>query len=462
MAYSTINDPSAYFQTAIYTGTGNSRSVTNDGNSDLQPDWLWVKRRSATNSHHLVNSSMGLSGNVALASDLTNAQFATPVSAFNSDGFSFNAGDASVNANSSTYVAWNWKAGGSAPAITYVVKVVSDSGNKYRFDDFGTSAVTLDLQEGGTYTFDQSDSSNAGHPLRFSTTSDGHHNGGSEYTTGVTTTGTPGSSGAKTVITVAASAPTLYYHCHVHSGMGGQANTNSTFGSSNFSGSIQSTVSANTTAGFSIVSFNQASSPQTIGHGLNSVPKIIFIKDRDSVANWQVYSESIGASNKLLLDSTNASASSGVFNSTAPTSSVFTFNSNFGSTIAYCFAEKTGYSKFGSYLGNGNADGTFVYTGFKPAFVMIKQTNTTGNWALSDNKRNNTGGGNFVSHTLAANLSNDESYFGGGAGNKQDYLSNGFKIRDTGGYANTSGGTYIYMAFGQTIVGSNNVPATAR
>ena len=146
-----------------------------------------------------------------------------------------------MNTNSATFVAWNWLAGGTAPAITYVVKVVSDSGNKYRFDDYGTSAVTLDLQECGTYTFDQSDSSKSVHPLRFYTASD---KTGGEYTTGVTTTGTPGSSGAQTVITVAASAPTLYYQCSNHAGMGGQANTNSTFGSSNFSGSIQSTVSA--------------------------------------------------------------------------------------------------------------------------------------------------------------------------------------------------------------------------
>ena len=123
----------------------------------------------------------------------------------------------------------------------FYVKVVSDSGNKYRFDDFGTSAVTLDLEEGSTYVFDQSDSSNSGHPLRFSTTSDGTHNSGSEYTTGVTTTGTPGSAGAKTTIVVASSAPTLYYYCSAHSGMGGRQHQY-TAGASNFDGSIQSTV----------------------------------------------------------------------------------------------------------------------------------------------------------------------------------------------------------------------------
>ena len=228
-------------------------------------------------------------------------------------------------------------------------------------------------------------------------------------------------------------------------------------GSANTDGSISSTVSVNTTAGFSIVSFNQASSPQTIGHGLNSVPKIIFIKDRDSVANWQVYSESIGASNKLLLDSTNASASSGVFNSTAPTSSVFTFNSNFGSTIAYCFAEKTGYSKFGSYLGNGNADGTFVYTGFKPAFVLVKNTQQgSDNWFIWDNKRP---GYNQTQKYLSPNNNSAEADSSSFA---IDTLSNGFKVRASTGAINNNNEKMIYMAFGQSLVGSNNIPATAR
>ena len=243
-------------------------------------------------------------------------------------------------------------------------------------------------------------------------------------------------------------------------------------GSSNTDGSINTaSTSVNTTSGFSISKYTGTGiAGATIGHGLGVKPSMIIVKGITYAEEWEIYHKSLGATKTIKLNNTVASSTtSSRWNDTEPTSSVFTVgnadatNKSGYDYIAYCFAEKTGYSKFGFYTGNGNADGTFVYTGFKPAFLMIKQENTTGNWALSDNKRNNTGGGNFVSHTLAANLNNNESHFGGGSGNKQDYLSNGFKIRDTGGYANTNGGTYLYMAFAEApLVGSNNIPCTAR
>jgi hypothetical protein len=376
------------------------------------------------------------------------------LSAFVTDGFSVtsgSSGDDAVNDSSDTYVAWNWKAGGASPSQTYVVKVVSDGGNKYRFDDFGTSAITLDLQEGGTYTFDQSDSSNSGHPFRFSTTANGTHGGGSEYTVGVTTNGTAGSAGAYTRITVASGAPTLYYYCTVHSGMGGQANTNSTFGSTNLKGATQAVVSANTTAGVSIIKYTGTGSATTVGHGLGVVPNLIIAKRRNATDGWLVYHSSRGASAYLYLNTTG-SGETGVsypWNGTSPTSSVFSVNSaaspsSSGTMIAYCFTNIESFSKAGLYVGNGSLDGVFVPLGFKPAWILTKRSNGTSWWGISDSARSTF---NQVANTLAADATTTESALTSDL--KVDFLSNGFKIRDTDAYYNASGENYIYIAFAE-------------
>ena len=457
MAYSSVTKPEDHFNTVLYTGNGGSQSITGVG---FQPDWLAIKRRNAVSGTQNMDSVRGASKKIAWNESNADETPGNILSSFDTDGFSVGSG-AAANNSSDTFVAWNWLAGGTAPAITYVVKVVSDSGNKYRFDDFGTSAVTLELQEGGTYTFDQSDSSNSGHPLRFYTASD---KTGGEYTTGVTTTGTPGSSGAQTVITVAASAPTLYYQCSNHAGMGGQANTNSTFGSSNFSGSIQSTASASSTQGFSIVSYTGTGSATTVGHGLGVAPKLIIVKRRDSSANWFVGSDSLGWTKYLYLDLTEAAeTNAGAWNNTAPTSSVFSIgtfgnvNASSGTYIAYCFSEKKGYSKFSSYVGNGSSDGTFVYTGFRPAWILLKQSSTSGAcWRIHDNKRGISG--NPEDETLYASANNAES-----TGRDVDFLSNGFKLRTNSGDGNSSGSTYIYAAFAESpFVNSNGIPTNAR
>ena len=233
-------------------------------------------------------------------------------------------------------------------------------------------------------------------------------------------------------------------------------------GSSNTDGSINTTyTSVNTTAGFSISTYTGTGSNATVGHGLGSVPKMIIVKRTNATDVWRVYHSSIGATKHLVLNTTAAEATgSNVWNDTAPTSSVFSIstdsavNASGATYVAYCFAEKTGYSKFGSYVGNGNVNGTFVYTGFKPAFVMLKETSNADNWLIMDNKRL---GYNPRNELLFPNLNNAEQ-----AHDRVDLVSNGFKMNNDDGSINTSGATYIYMAFGQSIVGSNNVPGVAR
>ena len=230
---------------------------------------------------------------------------------------------------------------------------------------------------------------------------------------------------------------------------------------SNTDGSITSTVSANTTSGFSIVSYTGTGANATIGHGLAVAPKMVIAKKRSGTGAWGVYHEGIGnPANAVSLENASGARSEPAYwNSTSPTSSVFSVgtsgdtNSSGGTYIAYCFAEVKGFSKFGSYVGNGSTDGTFVYTGFKPAFVIFKNTTNTNNWSIRDNKRDSFNAGDS---NLFANLSDAES-----SSNDIDFLSNGFKLRNAGGNWNTSGNTYIYMAFAEEpLVGDN--PATAR
>ena len=232
--------------------------------------------------------------------------------------------------------------------------------------------------------------------------------------------------------------------------------------SSNTDGSITSTVSANTTSGFSVVKWTgDNSSTATIGHSLGAIPNIVIVKRIDAVDNWYVYSKPVGNTSVLNLDTTSATAASiNYWNNTDPTTTVFTVGDSFrttGSFIAYCFAEKKGYSKFGSYTGNGNADGTFVYTGFKPSFVMIKGTTSSEHWLMYDNKRKVF---NTNDEVIYANLSNAEDT---NSGLQIDLLSNGFKLRGASANLNNSGQTFIFMAFAEApFVNSNGIPNNAR
>tara|TARA_B100001063_G_scaffold228493_1_gene239909 strand:+ start:302 stop:1351 length:1050 start_codon:yes stop_codon:yes gene_type:complete len=349
MAYTTIDDPSAHFQIALWTGNGSTPTITNDGNSDLQPDWLWGKNRTGSADHnYLIDSTRGTNKYVfsnSPSAQITNAA----ISSLNSDGFTLTS-DVGLNRNSSTYVGWQWKAnGGSRTTFT-------ESGNN----------------PGGGYQ-------------------------------------------------------------------------------------------ANTTAGFSIVDYTGTGALGTIAHGLGVAPTVVWCKGLDDGHAWLVGHTSMSSNfeTDLILSNSDAQVDeTSSFNDTAPTSSVFTVNSS-GSTnqngekfIAYCFAPIQGYSKFGSYKGNGNADGTFVYTGFSPAWVLVKRFDSGNNWHIHDSKRVPFNPNN---KTLYANLTNTEGT------ENFDMLSNGFKLRETGGGYNASGGSYIYMAFAESpFVSSEGIPTTAR
>ena len=239
-------------------------------------------------------------------------------------------------------------------------------------------------------------------------------------------------------------------------------------GSSNTDGSINTTyTSVNTTSGFSISTYSGTGSAATIGHGLGAVPQVMIVKNTYQAENWIVYHHKSNATPEdkyLHLNTVDAVGdSAGMWNDTAPTSSVFSVgtstsvNQGGGTFVAYCFSEKTGFSKFGSYEGNASTDGSFVYTGFKPAWVMMKGIDSGGsdNWNLCDNKR------------VGYNAANWRLYPNANAGENStslvDLLSNGFKLRVSSTDVNADAKTYIYMAFAEApLVGSNNVPANAR
>jgi hypothetical protein len=354
MAYTLIDDPSAYFQTATYTGTGSSHAITNDGNSDMQPDWVWIKTRSHAAWHSLHDSSRGATKGLFTNDANAEVDHTDSLTSFNSDGFTLGADNSggSVNVSSRTYVGWQWAANG------------------------GTTA-------------------------------------------------------------------------------------------SNTDGNTTTTVQANQDAGFSIVTYTgTGSGSQTMGHGLGVTPNIVLTKARSGTSNWSFngnFGGMIYGTNKLLLNSTNA-LSSDTNEVTAASSTTFTgggsgaVNGNNSTYVAYCFAEKQGYNKFGGYVGNGNADGTFIYTGFKPAWVMIKRTtgNGTHQWYIYDNKRDEA---NVMEQVLQAQGANAEVT----SSNKLDFVSNGFKQRSNTQTTNTSGASYIYMAFAENpFTTSTGIPTTAR
>jgi hypothetical protein len=346
MAYSAIIKPSDYFFTKLWTGNNTAQTITG---IPFAPDFVWIKNRSAAESHTLVNTSVGannfLKSNATSANN-TNTEF---VKSFTSDGYTLGSAD-EVNNGSNNIVGWNWKANGA--------------------------------------------------------------------------------------------------------------------GATNEDGSINTIkTSASTASGFSVGTWTGNGSASTIGHGLGVAPAVVMVKNTSEVYGWQVYHQAIGATKYIALNDVDSEqTSSQSWNNTAPTSTVFTVgasdsnNKNGNVILFYAFSEIQGYSKFSSFKGNGNADGTFVYTGFKPAFIMAKKTSGAGdNWFIFDSKR---AGYNVDNNYLHPDTNGAE-----GTSDYLDIVSNGFKLRTTGGDLNGSGATYIYMAFAETPFTANvdgGLPTTAR
>ncbi len=359
MAYTNIDDPSAYFHTQIFTGGGtfNDSHTNNAHSGDFQPDLIWAKDRVNAYNHDLVDSSRGPT--VAFhpnttAAEYTRTQANYDFTSFDSNGFTTGAPDFTNsfggNTNPNGKVAWQWKANG------------------------GTT-------------------------------------------------------------------------------------------SSNTDGSITSTVQANTDAGFSIVTYTAPSGAGnfTAGHGLGVKPDMVITKSRGATGGWWVWHKDLAQPNYYIgLHSSGAQAfEANMWGAGFDTSTIglnVTASAQASETyVAYAFAEKQGYSKFGKYVGNGNANGAFVYTGFKPAFVMWKQTNSARNWAMMDSARDPF---NEVDQMVWADLSNAESTV---TTDDVDFLSNGFKMRGAGATTNESGGSYIYMAFASSpFTTSSGIPTTAR
>ena len=347
-----IVDGSEYFNTLLWTGNGsNPRTLSG---LDFAADFIWHKSRSSASMDHnaIQDVVRGFNTNNNLYTSLTAAETTYQnrgvINSVSSTGFTFNenASDYSsadgLNQNNSTFVAWNWKAGGTAV--------------------------------------------------------------------------------------------------------------------SNTEGSITSQVSANTDAGFSVVSYTgNGTAGATVGHGLSSAPDMIIVKIRSGFSggtNWRVYHSALGATQNLKLNTTAAAVGeTNKWNDTAPTSSVFSLgnhvsvNENNATAIAYCFHSVDAYSKVGSFVGNGNADGPFVYTGFRPAWVMVKQSSAAGGWNILDNKRQTfndaTGLPRLFADSNAAEA--DVNTMQGQA----DFLSNGFKLRSNHSSGNASGATIIYLAFAE-------------
>ena len=358
MAYTTIDDPSAYFQNNAYTGNGSSGlSITNGGNSDLQPDLLWIMPRSNGDHGFAIDSGRGEIKKLKLNENEAESENDPALITFESDGFDLDTTDTGLNGSSRTYVAWQW---------------VANAG-----------------------------SSNA---------------------------------------SAAESGSNVAYNFQV-----------------------------NTTSKFMINFYTGTGSDATLNMGNHFTPQFLIIKNRDDTDSWAVYhhkNTSDPDTDFLVLNTTAATVDDATYwfdtNFAADEINIgtsHTVNADGQKYICYAWAEVQGYSKFGSYIGNADNDGPFVYTGFSPAWIMIKRTDssTNGNWWIHDIKRTiyNISDDTLKADTNTAEVSSSDQYL--------DFLSNGFKCKNGNSSQNANGGTYVYAAFAeQPFVTSGGVPCTAR
>jgi len=478
-----IARPDQYVGIVTYTGNSSTNVITGLG---FSPDFLWIKARTiGTYDSRLFDSVRGI--DKPLYSSLASAEAtgATNLTSFDSNGFTLGS-PAQTNLDTYPFVAWAWNAGTSNTPIS------AGSLNSSFYDQSQTWSDDMSTSNGwtanrdGTKAFDSNTTLISGASNTWAQTD----------TTGGTVTWTPNGYTIDTAdviyvkaisstdrLTVVGSnstqsniAPgtvdgvTNVYTVPTTLGTVTSLSVTNPSGLAGFSGikvggkvlvdtgvtpavsfpSIASTVRANQSAGFSIVSYTgNATAGATVGHGLNAAPSFIIIKNRDSVVNWAVGHASAGFTKYLELNTTLAATpASSIWNDTAPSSTVVTLgsdtlvNQSTKKIIAYCFAPVEGYSAFGSYIGNGLADGPFVYTGFRPSWLMIKiSTGTTSNWVLLDKTRDPY---NVVENNLYADTSDAENQF-----DWVDFLSNGFKVRSTLNQANGSTYTYVYAAFAE-------------
>jgi hypothetical protein len=332
MAYTAVDDSEAFFQCKGYVGNGSANNaITFDGTTDMQPDFVWIKNRDATDSHCLFDSVRGATKVLHSDTSAAEATDTDTLDSFTSDGFQVDA-DVKVNTNTEDYMSWNWK--------------------------------------------------------------------------------------------------------------------------------------ESATAGFDIVGYTGSGSARTISHSLSAVPHLMIVKNRTSGEHWRVYHHKNTAAPEtdyLVLNTTAATDDATDWNDTAPTSSVFSVGTGFNvnkdtdSFIAYLFSEKQGFSKFGAYVGNGNVNGPFIYCGFKPAYIIIKEPDATSAWIVFSNKTP-FDPSSFEKPRLVANATGTDS----GSNLGLDFVANGFKLRETDTDINGSGDDFIYIAFAEApLVNSNGVPCNA-